>query len=85
MESRESSTRGRSEFNARIADFGLSNLLLSVAQEIDLKSFSGPRGSDGSVRWMAPEYISGFSTKHMPGDVYAWACVVLEVSARIIA
>jgi serine/threonine protein kinase len=70
--------------NARICDFGLSTVLEAVNQDVP-KFQSGPRGSMGSVRWLAPEYVQGLSSKHMPGDVYAWACICLEASALLPA
>jgi hypothetical protein len=47
------------------------------------RTVSFPNGSAGAPRWNAPEYITGRTPyKHTPGDVYAWACVVMEACER---
>ena len=68
--------------NARVADFGLSTIY-QESQNEEPGEPSGPGGSQGAVRWLAPEYIVGCTggKKHKPGDVYAWGCVVIEVSS----
>ena len=67
------------DHHARVSDFGLSGVFTVDVTDVSVP-YSGPRGSLGSVRWLAPEYIEGRTAKHMPGDVFAWACVALEVS-----
>lgn len=66
----------------RISDFGLATFIDSQASTLDQSSFKGK----GSMRWQAPELLDssrfsgitlGLTTK---SDVYAFACVCLEVS-----
>ncbi len=61
-------------------DFGLAKVIDSQASTVSASSFSGK----GSLRWQAPELLmtsqfdgdGGLTTK---SDVYAYACVCLEV------
>ena len=67
--------------NIRIADFGLSALLGDMRGDAGYE-ISPPHASRGAMRWLAHEYIvqPEGRTKHMPGDIYALACIFVEVS-----
>ncbi|KAJ7139296.1 hypothetical protein C8R44DRAFT_693749 [Mycena epipterygia] len=63
---------------ACIADFGLS----AIAVEMSLRfthSTAIPRPGGGTVRYQAPELLSGKSSIHFGSDVYAFACVCYEI------
>jgi serine/threonine protein kinase len=59
-----------SDRRPRIADFGLAEVADATAVSIN---------QCGSVRWMAPELLETFQ-RTLATDVYAFACVCLEVS-----
>lgn len=68
-------------YKPRIADFGLAKAIDTQASTMAMSSFNGR----GTMRWQAPELlnsglydgmISDVSTK---SDVYAFACLCLEV------
>lgn len=67
----------------RLADFGLSKILDSRAAT-SATSFTG----QGSMRWQAPELMNPDDFKGIrrgttyDSDVYAFACVCLEVCPR---
>ena len=58
-----------------LADFGLAAVVESQAFT------STSRRSQGTLRWMAPEYFqdSAPQTTQPPRDIYAFSCTVLEV------
>ena len=58
-----------------LADFGLAGV-----EESQLFT-STSRGSQGTLRWMAPEYFldNAPQTTQPPRDIYAFGCTVLEV------
>lgn len=66
----------------RITDFGLSTAIDSQASSAVATS----RGGKGAIRWQAPELLNVEQSESSPGtvtrksDVYAYACVCLEVS-----
>ena len=68
--------------NPQINDFGLAKIIDSQATMMGPTLFNGA----GAVRWQAAELLST-DTEDMPpsrtkmGDVYAYACVCLEVRA----
>jgi len=62
------------DWHVRIADFGLAGWADSTLA-------TSSTGVAGSVRWTAPElYTSEISRRTTASDVYAFACVCLEVS-----
>ncbi|KAJ7279584.1 kinase-like domain-containing protein [Mycena rebaudengoi] len=64
---------------ACIADFGLSSIIdvLSVQFTNSSQSVRG-----GTVRYQAPELLSGDSSNHFASDVYAFACLCYEIFTR---
>ncbi|KAJ7139287.1 kinase-like domain-containing protein, partial [Mycena epipterygia] len=61
---------------ACIADFGLS----SIADLLPLDfTHSTPNPRGGTVRYQAPELMSGKCSIHFGSDVYAFACVCYEI------
>ncbi|TDL20541.1 kinase-like protein [Rickenella mellea] len=68
-------------YNPRIADFGLARIIDSQASSNVATSFNGK----GTMRWQAPELLTACRFEGDSGgitvnsDVYAFACVCLEV------
>ncbi|TDL20548.1 kinase-like protein [Rickenella mellea] len=67
--------------NPRITDFGLAKIIDSQASSVVATSFNGK----GTMRWQAPELLMACRFEGESGgitvksDVYAFACVCLEV------
>ncbi|KAJ8080051.1 Rho guanine nucleotide exchange factor [Marasmius tenuissimus] len=62
---------------ALICDFGLSCILSSSEQALEMSS-SSPRAK-GSIRWMAPELFSPQVIATRESDIYAFGCVCYEI------
>ncbi|KAL0563966.1 Rho guanine nucleotide exchange factor, partial [Marasmius crinis-equi] len=60
---------------AVIADFGLSR----IADTLGLRMTTSTTRPAGTVRWMAPELLTGGSGTSKASDVYAYACVCYEI------
>ncbi|KAJ7139295.1 kinase-like domain-containing protein [Mycena epipterygia] len=63
---------------ACIADFGLS-AISDVLPLLFTHSTPTPRPGGGTVRYQAPELLSGKNSIHFGSDVYAFACVCYEI------
>lgn len=68
---------------ACIADFRLSTGYQSEALELSLSSL---KAETDSLRWMAPELLSGGGRMdcNVSSDVYAFGCVVYSVRVHIV-
>ncbi len=60
--------------NPKLADFGMS-VLHGAGSNTMGTSF----GSGGTLRWMAPELLRENGRVSFSADVYAFACVCIEV------
>ena len=58
-------------------DFGLSTI--ADPHILNWTSLASSSGRGGSVRWQAPELLSGETQGSFAGDIYAYACVCYEV------
>ncbi|KDQ49917.1 hypothetical protein JAAARDRAFT_98440, partial [Jaapia argillacea MUCL 33604] len=63
--------------HARLADFGLTTII-TRADSVALNFAAGEEKST-NARWLAPEFLRGMPHS-AAGDMYAFGCVVLEVS-----
>lgn len=59
---------------AVLADFGLTTLMGSSSSGLTTS-----RGFKGSIRWCSWEILDG-DDRTLYGDIWAWGCLVLEVS-----
>lgn len=63
--------------HARVSDFGLASIAYG-------KYSSGIKSDKGrTVRWSAPEVLSGASSASKPADMFAFGMVVVEVCALL--
>ncbi len=67
-------------YNAKIADFGLSQLRLETASRA-ITNTSGQNGK-GSLLWMAPELFERRAKKTLASDVYALGWTLWELAAH---
>ena len=69
----------------KVADFGLAKVIDSQASAVGGTSFCGK----GAMRWQAPELLNSSrfegvsSSTSIASDIYAFACVCLEVGRNI--
>ena len=57
-----------------LCDFGLARILEALPSGLTTKS-----SQVGTLRYMSPELLSGASKVTCESDVWAWACLLLEV------
>ncbi|XP_059631541.1 phytosulfokine receptor 2-like [Cornus florida] len=61
-----------SEFEAHIADFGLARLIEGSHSHVSTQVA-------GTMGYMPPEYINGFTMATMIGDIYSFGVLMLEI------
>ncbi|KAJ7430454.1 kinase-like domain-containing protein, partial [Mycena galericulata] len=61
---------------ACIADFGLSSIVSVMSIRFTHSTANAPKGT---LRWQAPELLSGKDVNHFGSDVYAFGCVCYEI------
>lgn len=67
--------------NARLTDFGLTTLVYTTGV---FNSMTSSRGAQGTIRYMAPELLSGADSTSATvlSDIYSLAVVIWQVSHR---